>query len=97
MTLVVKCIGLVLAVASGLSLGKEGPLVHVSCCIGFLASRLFKKFRDNEANLREILVLFNDCRVLRVQLVLPLLLEPHLVAFYSVSKKFLITFHTERF
>jgi H+/Cl- antiporter ClcA len=33
-TLVIKSLGLPLAVASGLSLGKEGPLVHVACCIG---------------------------------------------------------------
>ena len=29
-TLVIKIIGLVLAVGSGLTLGKEGPMVHVS-------------------------------------------------------------------
>ena len=27
---------MMLAVAAGLSLGKEGPLVHVACCIGKL-------------------------------------------------------------
>lgn len=31
-TLIIKTITLVLAVSSGLSLGKEGPLVHVACC-----------------------------------------------------------------
>ncbi|RUP51523.1 chloride channel [Jimgerdemannia flammicorona] len=47
-TLVVKSIGLVLAAASGLSLGKEGPLVHLACCCGNILSRIFPKFRNNE-------------------------------------------------
>ena len=33
-TLTIKALGMMLAVAAGLSLGKEGPLVHVACCIG---------------------------------------------------------------
>lgn len=32
-TLLYKIAGLMLVVSSGLWLGKEGPLVHVSCCI----------------------------------------------------------------
>ena len=35
-TLLIKSVGMMLAVAAGLSLGKEGPLVHVACCIGKL-------------------------------------------------------------
>eukprot|EP00438_Fugacium_kawagutii_P028535 Skav222532 [mRNA] locus=scaffold2875:124788:125201:+ [translate_table: standard] len=31
-TLVVKVIGLMLSVSSGLALGKEGPTVHIACC-----------------------------------------------------------------
>ena len=54
-TLLVKCIGLVLAVSSGLSLGKEGPLVHVACCCGNIFSRFFVKYRQNEAKKREVL------------------------------------------
>ncbi|KAL7748192.1 hypothetical protein RI367_006376 [Sorochytrium milnesiophthora] len=54
-TLLVKCIGLPLATASGLSLGKEGPLVHVACCVGNIVPRLFPKFAKNEAKKREIL------------------------------------------
>lgn len=33
-TLLIKSLGMILAVSAGLSLGKEGPLVHVACCIG---------------------------------------------------------------
>ncbi|KAL0953386.1 hypothetical protein HGRIS_004625 [Hohenbuehelia grisea] len=54
-TLLIKALGLALAVASGLSLGKEGPLVHVSCCMAFLLSRFFKEFRHNEAQKRKLL------------------------------------------
>ncbi|KAG8901755.1 hypothetical protein FRC00_004894 [Tulasnella sp. 408] len=35
-TLLIKALGLALSVGSGLSLGKEGPLVHVSCCMASL-------------------------------------------------------------
>eukprot|EP00055_Hartaetosiga_balthica_P016283 m.102157 g.102157 ORF g.102157 m.102157 type:complete len:828 (-) comp9074_c0_seq3:1928-4411(-) len=54
-TLFVKAIGMILAVAAGLSLGKEGPLVHVACCCGSALSFLSEKFRVNEAKKREIL------------------------------------------
>eukprot|EP00842_Homolaphlyctis_polyrhiza_P005361 jgi/Hompol1/5826/HPOL_002376-RA len=54
-TLVVKCLGLVLAVGSGLSLGKEGPLVHVACCVGNIVPSFFQKYRINEAKKRELL------------------------------------------
>ncbi|KAG8945624.1 hypothetical protein FRC04_000671 [Tulasnella sp. 424] len=39
-TLLIKALGLALSVASGLSLGKEGPLVHVSCCMASLWSTI---------------------------------------------------------
>ncbi|KAG8854438.1 hypothetical protein FRB96_007500 [Tulasnella sp. 330] len=46
-TLLIKALGLALAVASGLSLGKEGPLVHVSCCAASLfLSLIGPKSRD---------------------------------------------------
>ncbi len=38
-TLLVKSVGMVLAVGAGLSLGKEGPLVHVASCAGNLFTR----------------------------------------------------------
>ena len=37
-----------LAVASGLWLGKEGPLVHVACCCANLLTKLFPALNDNE-------------------------------------------------
>ncbi|GFZ49454.1 Probable chloride channel protein UM03490-D [Saitozyma sp. JCM 24511] len=54
-TLLTKSVGLALSVASGLSLGKEGPLVHMSSCVGNIVSRLFVKFEHNEAKRREVL------------------------------------------
>ncbi|OAV95134.1 hypothetical protein PTTG_03862 [Puccinia triticina 1-1 BBBD Race 1] len=54
-TLLIKAIGLAFAVGSGLSLGKEGPLVHVACCVANLVLHNFKVFRTNEARKREML------------------------------------------
>ncbi|RPA95953.1 hypothetical protein L873DRAFT_1696197 [Choiromyces venosus 120613-1] len=54
-TLVIKSLGLCLAVASGLWLGKEGPLVHVACCCANLLMKLFYSLRKNEARKREVL------------------------------------------
>ncbi|XP_037788408.1 H(+)/Cl(-) exchange transporter 5-like isoform X2 [Penaeus monodon] len=54
-TLLIKSLGMILAVSAGLSLGKEGPLVHVACCIGNIFSYAFPKYGKNEAKKREIL------------------------------------------
>ena len=54
-TLLIKGVTIMLAVASGLSLGKEGPMVHMACCIGNIISYLFPKYGRNEAKKREIL------------------------------------------
>ncbi|KAK9746529.1 CBS domain [Popillia japonica] len=53
-TLIIKSVGLILSVSAGLSLGKEGPMVHIACCIGNI-SYLFPKYGRNEAKKREIL------------------------------------------
>eukprot|EP00913_Durusdinium_trenchii_P022503 g21140.t1 len=45
-TLFIKVPCLILAVASGLSLGHEGPMVHVGVCWANLLSRLFPQFRN---------------------------------------------------
>ncbi|CAN8097195.1 unnamed protein product [Discula destructiva] len=54
-TLVTKSLGLCLAVASGMWLGKEGPLVHVACCCSNLFIKLFPIIDENEARKREVL------------------------------------------
>ncbi|KAL8885678.1 MAG: hypothetical protein Q9192_006606 [Flavoplaca navasiana] len=54
-TLIVKSLGLCLAVASGLWLGKEGPLVHVACCCANLFMKLSPSLNENEARKREVL------------------------------------------
>lgn len=54
-TLIIKSVGLILSVSAGLSLGKEGPMVHIACAIGNILSYLFPKYGRNEAKKREIL------------------------------------------
>lgn len=54
-TLFIKSIGLPLSIASGLSVGKEGPSVHYAVCTGNVISRFFNKYRRNAAKTREIL------------------------------------------
>ena len=54
-TLVIKTFGLILSVASGLSIGKEGPYVHIATCVGNIASRLFSKYNHNDGKRREAL------------------------------------------
>ncbi|KAF6761215.1 voltage-gated chloride channel [Ephemerocybe angulata] len=50
-----KSVGLALSVASGLSLGKEGPFVHIASCVGNIVSRIASKYELNEGKRREIL------------------------------------------
>lgn len=54
-TLLIKMIGLVLSVGSGLSLGKEGPYVHVASCLANIYSRWFPKYQNNEAKKNEVI------------------------------------------
>ncbi|KAK2034408.1 voltage gated chloride channel [Colletotrichum zoysiae] len=54
-TLLIKSVCLPLAIASGLSVGKEGPSVHYAVCTGNVISRLFEKYRRNASKTREIL------------------------------------------
>lgn len=54
-TLVIKTLALILSVGSGLSLGKEGPYVHIATCVGNVACRLFTKYNHNDAKRREVL------------------------------------------
>jgi len=54
-TLLIKSIGLPLAIASGLSVGKEGPSVHYAVCTGNVIAGYFEKYNRHAARTREIL------------------------------------------
>lgn len=53
--LLVKAVGATFAVATGLCLGKEGPFVHISTCVGYLVANLFPKYKGNGRKMREML------------------------------------------
>ncbi|KAF2762013.1 hypothetical protein EJ05DRAFT_507613 [Pseudovirgaria hyperparasitica] len=53
--LLVKAFGAVFIVATGACLGKEGPFVHISTCVGYLVASCVPKYRDNGRKMREIL------------------------------------------
>ncbi|KAH6877099.1 chloride channel [Thelonectria olida] len=53
--LVVKAIGATFAVATGMCLGKEGPFVHISACVGYLVTMRVPKYATNQRKLREML------------------------------------------
>ncbi|KAF2722794.1 hypothetical protein K431DRAFT_221312 [Polychaeton citri CBS 116435] len=53
--LFVKAFGAIFAVATGMCLGKEGPFVHISTCVGYLVAIRFPKYRDNGRKMREML------------------------------------------
>ncbi|KAI1314486.1 glycerol ethanol, ferric requiring protein [Mortierella claussenii] len=54
-TLVIKSLGLAMSVAANLSVGKEGPSIHIACCAGHVVSRLFPKYQRSRAKSREII------------------------------------------
>lgn len=51
----VKAVGAVFAVATGMCLGKEGPFVHISTCVGYIVGNWFPKYNENGRKLRELL------------------------------------------
>lgn len=53
--LLIKAFGAVFAVSTGMCLGKEGPFVHISTCVGYLVAMRFPKYRDNGRKMRELL------------------------------------------
>ncbi|KAL8661156.1 MAG: hypothetical protein Q9202_005871 [Teloschistes flavicans] len=53
--LVIKAIGAVFAVATGMCLGKEGPFVHISTCVAYLVGTFFPKYNENGRKMRELL------------------------------------------
>ncbi|ETN45245.1 uncharacterized protein HMPREF1541_10122 [Cyphellophora europaea CBS 101466] len=54
-TLLIKALCLPLAIASGLSVGKEGPSVHYAVCVGNVISGFFDKYKLSASKRREIL------------------------------------------
>ncbi|KAF3767772.1 hypothetical protein M406DRAFT_288976 [Cryphonectria parasitica EP155] len=54
-TLIIKSVCLPLAIASGLSVGKEGPSVHYAVCTGNVIGRLFTKYKRSASKMRELL------------------------------------------
>lgn len=54
-TLIAKSTALIFAIASGMSLGKEGPFVHLATCVGNVLCRVFKKFNNSGLERRQIL------------------------------------------
>ncbi|GJD06560.1 H(+)/Cl(-) exchange transporter 3 [Galdieria sulphuraria] len=55
LTFIVKMLGVSLAVAAGLSAGKEGPYVHLGCCLCALLCSLFPLIRHDGRLYRELL------------------------------------------
>ena len=53
--LIVKAVGSIFAVSTGMCLGKEGPFVHISTCVAYLVGSLIPKYRDNGRKMRELL------------------------------------------
>lgn len=53
--LVVKALGSIFAVATGMCVGKEGPFVHISACVGYLVTMCIPKYAVSQRKLREML------------------------------------------
>ncbi|KKA29933.1 hypothetical protein TD95_001484 [Thielaviopsis punctulata] len=54
-TLFIKSVALPITIASGLSVGKEGPSVHYAVCTSNVISRMFEKYKRNASKTREVL------------------------------------------
>lgn len=54
-TLVAKTVALILSIASGMALGKEGPYVHLATCVGNILSRFVPYVKNNDFMKKQIL------------------------------------------
>ncbi|EMR11762.1 hypothetical protein PNEG_00194 [Pneumocystis murina B123] len=53
--LLIKSLSVCFSIASGLWIGKEGPLIHIACCFADLFFKIFSTSKENQAKRREIL------------------------------------------
>ena len=53
--LAIKAFGAIFAVSTGMCLGKEGPFVHISTCVGYIVGNWFPKYKHNGRKMRELL------------------------------------------
>ncbi|RMZ76817.1 hypothetical protein DV738_g4667, partial [Chaetothyriales sp. CBS 135597] len=53
--MLVKAMGSIFAVSTGMCLGKEGPFVHISACVSNLVVSFVPKYAENGRKLREML------------------------------------------
>ncbi|PVU87667.1 hypothetical protein BB559_005948 [Furculomyces boomerangus] len=54
-TFLIKSVGIVFSVASGLNVGKETALVHIAACSADIFGKFFPKIKQDEAQKRQIL------------------------------------------
>lgn len=54
-TLAIKSLTLPITIASGLSVGKEGPSVHYAVCVGNVIASMFAKYRTRTSKMSEVL------------------------------------------
>lgn len=65
-TFIVKIVGVILAVSSGICGGKEGPLVHIGVCVGCLIAYLpfdFMKYFRNDFEKRKFIAIGTACGI----------------------------------
>ncbi|ORY42344.1 hypothetical protein BCR33DRAFT_718487 [Rhizoclosmatium globosum] len=56
-TFLIKALTLPLTVASGLAVGKEGPMIHVASSLAGVLPEFFPKYKHNEGRKREIIAI----------------------------------------